>query len=33
MRAEEGEPQVDTSPKVADKKSKNPFSCDDPTAG
>jgi len=33
VQAEEGESQADTSTKVADKKSKNPFSCDDPTAG
>jgi hypothetical protein len=33
MQAEEGETQADTSAKVADKKNKNPFSCDDPTAG
>jgi hypothetical protein len=33
MQAQEAEPQADTSAKVADKKSNNPFSCDDPTAG
>jgi len=32
-RQEESESQADASAKVADKKSKNPFSCDDPTAG
>jgi len=33
VRAEESKPQTDTSAKAADKMSKNPFSCDDPTAG
>jgi hypothetical protein len=33
VQAEEGEPPADASAKVADEKNKNPFSCDDPTAG
>ena len=32
VQAEESEPQADGSAKVADKNTKNPFSCDDPTA-
>ena len=33
VQAEESEQQADASAKVVDKKSENPFSCDDPTAG
>jgi hypothetical protein len=33
VQAKEGEPQAEVSAKGADNKNKNPFSCDDPTAG
>ena len=33
VQAEEPGEQADASAKVSDKRSKNPFSCDDPTAG
>jgi hypothetical protein len=34
LQAEEsGQQQADAAAKIADKNSKNPFSCDDPTAG
>jgi hypothetical protein len=33
MQSEKSEQQADASVKGADKNTKNPFSCDDPTAG
>ncbi len=33
LQAQDGEPRADASAKAADGDIKNPFSCDDPTAG